>query len=313
MKIVIFGAGGVGSFYGALLARAGQDVHFIARGAQLDVLRSKGLRIKSATLGTVDVHPVQAVARAGDVGQADLILLCVKAYHVESILDDVASIAHERTIVVGLQNGVETDELLAARLGRARVLTGILYVGATLEEPGVVSHLVGGRIVVGARAGADAGLLAGVRETLSVTGLPVQVATDIERERWYKLIWNAAFNPLTALTSWSAHELLAEASTRELLVSIMDEVVQVARKLGIDLRESDVDAVMDYTRNAPSILTSMEVDRRMGRPLETEALIGVVVRNGRQLGIPTPVSSVVYTLLTAIDRRSRSRTAATRP
>jgi 2-dehydropantoate 2-reductase len=312
MKIVIVGAGGVGAFYGALLARAGQDVHFLARGAQLQALQSVGIRIKSATLGTFDVHRVRAAARASDIGPADLILLCVKAYHVEAVLDEVASIAHERTIVVGLQNGIESDDLLAERLGRARVLTGILYVGATLEEPGVVSHLAGGRIVLGARAGADARLLTPVHDVLAVMGLPVQVASDIERERWYKLIWNAAFNPLTALTSWSVHELLADERTRALAVSIMREVIAVARAQGVDLHESDIDRVIEYTMKAPPILTSMEVDRRMGRPLETEALIGVVVRKGRQLGIATPVSGVVYTLLGAVDRPRRSGTETTR-
>jgi 2-dehydropantoate 2-reductase len=312
MKVVVFGAGGVGSFYGALLARAGQDVHFVARGAQLQALQSSGLRIKSATLGTFDVHPVKAAGRAGDIGPADLVLLCVKAHQVEAVLEDVASIVHDRTIVVALQNGVESDELLAGRLGRARVLTGILYVGATLEEPGVVSHLAGGRIVIGARPGADASLLPEVHHTLSAMGLPIQIAGDIERERWYKLVWNAAFNPLTTLTSWSVHDLLADRSTRALAIGIMREVVDVAQGLGIDLRESDVDHIVDYTKRTPSILTSMEVDRRMGRPLETEALIGVVVRKGRQLGVATPVSSVIYALLDAIGRPRRIGTEATR-
>src|SRR5919106_291201 len=113
MKIVIFGAGGVGAFYGGLLARAGQDVFFVARGAQLEALRASGLHISSLALGEIDVPPVGASNRAADAGRADLVLVAVKAHQTEGALDDVATIVGEHTILMALQNGIESDEVLA--------------------------------------------------------------------------------------------------------------------------------------------------------------------------------------------------------
>lgn len=303
MRILVYGAGGVGAFFGALLARAGRDVHFVARGAHLEALRSRGLRIKSNLIGDVEVPRVSVYPRAADSGRADLVLVCVKTQQTEAILDDLATAVDEDTVVVPLQNGVESDEQLAARFGRRRVLPAAVYVGATLEEPGVVSHAAPARISIGSREGFDEQRLAAIHETLAATGQVVQVSPDIQRERWRKLMWNASFNTVSAVTLRTPAELLAMPETRALITTIMTEVVGVARAQGIDLQGSDVDEHIAWTERASGMRTSTMVDRERGRPMEADALIGVIVRKGRDAGVPAPASAALYALMKAIDDR----------
>lgn len=301
MRILVYGAGGVGAFFGALLARAGQDVHFVARGAQLDALRSRGLRIASTLLGDVVVPRVSVYSNAAGSGVADLVLVCVKTHQTESILDDLAAAVGEQTMLIALQNGVEADEQLARRFGRDRVVAAAVYVGATVDEPGVVSHQAPARISIGARDGFDERRLPAVLEVLAATGQKVQVSPDIQRERWRKLIWNASFNTVSAVTMRTPAELLALPETRALIVRLMSEVVDVARAQGINLQRSDIDEHIAWTERASGMRTSTMVDRERGRTMEADALIGVIVRKADEAGVSAPASAALYALMKAID------------
>jgi 2-dehydropantoate 2-reductase len=300
VRILVYGAGGVGAFFGALLVRAGRDVHFVARGLQLEGLRSRGLRIKSHLLGDIEVPRVSVHASAAESGRADLVLVCVKTHQTESILDDLAAAVGDDTVLIALQNGVESDEQLAARFGRRRVLPAAVYVGATIDEPGVVSHQAPARISIGARDGFDPARLAAIHETLAATGQVVQISPDIQRERWRKLMWNASFNTVSAVTLRTPSELLALPETRALIVRIMSEVADVARALGVDVRQSDVDEHLTWTERAAGMRTSTMVDRERGRTMEADALIGVIVRKGREAGVATPASETLYAVMKAM-------------
>jgi 2-dehydropantoate 2-reductase len=208
VRILVYGAGGVGVFFGALLARAGHDVHFVARGAHLEALRSRGLRITSNLIGDVEVPRVSVYPRAADSGPADLVLVCVKTHQTDSILDDLAAVVGDDTVVMPLQNGVESDEPTGSVLR-------VIY------------------------------------ETLASTG----------------------------------------------------QVVAVAQAQGIDLQRSDVDEHIAWTERASGMRTSAMVDRECGRTMEADALIGVIVRKGRDAGVPTPASAALYALMRAIDTR----------
>ena len=304
MRIVIVGAGAVGTFFGALLVRGGQDVCFVARGAQLDALRRGGIRIESLLLGEIVVPRVQVVARASDAGAADLVLVCVKANQTSAILDDLAPLAGPATSIVTLQNGVDSDEAIAQRWGRERVFPAVVYVGATAEHPGVVSHVAAGTIVIGARPGGDAARLPGIRDALSASGQPVRISDDIQYERWQKLLWNAAFNTVSAITGRTPRELLASDAARAILLGLMREVVAVAQASGVPLRDRDIDPQIAWTARATAIRTSMMVDRERHRAMEIDALIGVIVHTGRAHAVPTPMSETVYGLLKAIEMES---------
>jgi 2-dehydropantoate 2-reductase len=301
MVIAVVGAGGVGTFFGGLLVRGGQDVRFLARGLQLDVLRSRGIRIVSTRFGELVVPPVRATDDASAIGEVDLVLVCVKAHQTAAVLEQIAPLVGDHTIIVPLQNGTESDDVLADRFGRHRVATAVVYVGATLEQPGVVTHVAGGRIVLGARKGFDAARLPGVQDTLASNGCPVTVVDDIQAERWRKLMWNASFNPVSALAQRPPRDLLAVSESRQLIAGLMREVIAVARAQGITIEESEADDQVRWTDASPAIVTSMLVDRQRGRPMETDALVGIVVRKGRELGVTTPLSDAVYALLKAMD------------
>lgn len=300
MRILVYGAGGVGAFFGALLARAGRDVHFVARGSQLEAMRARGLRIRSTILGDIEVPRVSVSTRAADSGLADLVLVCVKTHQTESILDDLAAAVGDQTVLIALQNGVESDEQLAARFGASRVLPAAVYVGATIDEPGVVSHQAAARISIGARHGFDEQRLAAVHEVLAATGQVVQLSPDIQRERWRKLMWNASFNTVSAVTMRTPSELLARPETRALIIRIMSEVVDVAQAHGIDLRPSDIDEHIAWTERASGMRTSTMVDRERGRTMEADALIGVIVRKGREAGVETPASETMFAVMKAM-------------
>jgi 2-dehydropantoate 2-reductase len=273
----------------------------VARGAQLEALRSRGIRIESTLLGHIETGPVAVAAHASEVGPAGLVLVCVKAHQTSAIADDIAPLLSDSTVVLTLQNGVDSDEALADRFGARRVWPGVVYVGATIDRPGVVSHVAAGTIALGAREAGLESRLAEVREVLATSGQPVRVSDDIQRERWRKLIWNAGFNTVSAITGRTPQELLASPETRRLLVSLMREVVAVARAQGIGLEDKDADDQIAWTERAAAIRTSMMVDRERGRQMETDALIGVVVRRGRMHGVPAPYSETMYALLKGLE------------
>jgi 2-dehydropantoate 2-reductase len=304
MKVVVFGAGAVGAYYGGLLARAGHDVRFVARGPQLEALRSRGLRISSFSLGEIELPPLPATDRARDLGRAELVLVAVKAHQTAAILDDLQPLVDSTTVLTALQNGIESDDVLAARFGAHRIVSAVVYVGATLEQPGLVRHVAAGTLVIGDRGGVGAERLEAVRGVLASTGLPVRVTPEIDRQRWHKLIWNASFNAVSALTLRTSQDLLAAPASRELLLGVMREVAAVARARGIALGEPDIEQLVAATEKASPIRTSMLVDRERGRPMETEAIVGVVVRQGREAGVPTPMAAVLYALLKAVEMGS---------
>lgn len=299
MNILVYGAGGVGAFFGALLASAGQRVCFVARGAQLDALRANGIRIRSTLLGDQHVSRVEAYGRAADAPPPDLVLVCVKTYQTGGILDDLAAVVGPSTVIVTLQNGVESDEVVAARFGRDRVVPAAVYVGATIDEPGVVTHAAPARMSIGARPGFDVARLAALRDVLATTGQRIQISDDIQHERWRKLMWNASFNTVSAITMRTPGELLARPETRALLRRIMQEVVDVAVALGIGLVNSDVDDHIAWTERAAGMRTSTMVDRSRGRTMEADALVGVIVRKGRDAGVATPACETMYALMVA--------------
>jgi len=305
MKIAVFGAGGVGAFFGGLLVRGGADVHFVARGAQLEALRTKGILIRSLRLGDVVIPALHAESDTTRIGPCDLVLVCVKAHQTAEILDDLTALVGERTVLVTLQSGVESDEPLAQRFGAARVVPGVVYVGATLDAPGVVTHVAAGTIAIGVREHGDASRLPEVAAALGQSGQPVKLVDNIQAERWLKLLWNASFNPVSAIAQRTPRDLVSVPSTRQLIIDLMGEVVAVAAAQGIAIGVSAIDEQLAWTERAPAIRTSMMVDRNRGRGMEIDALVGVVVRKGGECGIPTPFSQSMLALLHAIAAEPR--------
>jgi 2-dehydropantoate 2-reductase len=217
------------------------------------------------------------------------------------VLDDLATAVVNETVLVPLQNGVEADEQLSARFPGIAVLPAVVYVGATVDTPGVVRHVAAGTIGLGANRAEDDVLLASIRDVLARTGQPVHVSRDIQRERWHKLMWNAAFNSVSAITAREPADLVSQPDTRTLILNIMEEVLAVGCARGVNLRRDDIEEHVAWTETATGLRTSTMVDRERGRTMEIDGLLGVIVRKGREVGIATPNCETVYALLTAID------------
>jgi 2-dehydropantoate 2-reductase len=306
VRIVVYGAGAVGSFFGGLLARGGHQVRFVARGAQLEALHERGLRIVSSSLGNLTIQPVDVSASASDFGTADLVLICVKTYQTEQVLNDIEEVVGADTLIVPLQNGIDADEILMARFGRSRVVSAAVYVVAALESPGVVRHGARGMLMLGSRFDVPAGRVEALAEQLTVHGLRMRHVKDIERERWCKLMWNTSFNAVSALTLQDTHTLVTTPETRDVIMASMREVAEVGRACGVAVTIEDVNAQITATDPLPPIRTSMLEDRVHGRMMESDALVGAVVRRGKAAGVPTPITAMLYALLKGIDAKVRA-------
>lgn len=300
MKVAVMGAGAVGGYFGALLHRGGVDVTLIARGRHLEAIKSRGLQIKSPQ-GDFTVA-AKAVRDPKAIGPVDLILFCVKSYETESAARQCLSMVREDTAILSLQNGVDNEEKIAAVLGEDRVLGGVAYIGAAVSEPGVIVHTAEGRIVFGEVRGGISQRVRSLDQTFREAGLAAEISSNIQSIQWGKLCWNAAFNAINALVGGEVRGLVERPETRALARGVMEEVRTVAAAGGIDLPGGILDKLLHWTATAAAgMKTSTRQDLEAGKPLEVEALNGVVVRKGRDAGIPTPLNFALYGLLKAID------------
>ena len=297
MRIAVVGSGGIGGYYGALLARGGHDVVFVARGAHLEAIRRRGLTIRTS-VGEHTV-PVAAVDDAAPVGPVDLVLFCVKAYDTESAAPLVARLADEHTSVLTLQNGVDNAAELGAAVGTEAVLAGAVYVALQLAEPGVICHSGGdGKVVFGAPRGGDERRAEPIAQALRAASIPHAVAPDIERVLWEKFVFITGVGAVTALARSGIGPLLSHAAGRVLVAASCEEVTAVGRADGQWLRPEIVDGVLAQAEALPGEWrSSMARDLARGRRLEVDALSGAVVRRGLRHGIATPIQETIAACL----------------
>lgn len=299
MRILIVGAGALGGLYGAMLARSGNEVTVLARGAALDVLRSRGLTLESAKYGSFTV-PVTVIGTPAEAGEVDLILFAVKAYDLESTARQIAPLVRGGVTVLTIQNGIEHPRQLAEILGETAVLPGVVIVSATVHTPGTVTH-VGGPALI--QLG-DTGLpnperLERIAEVFRSTGVPVETYADLWPKLWFKFSLIAAMSGITALTRLKLATIFSTPETRQLYHDTIAEVVAVARASGVDLPASTPEtgiATVEQMSPLPEY-GSMAYDLLAGRRIEVETLNGSVVRLGEQMGIPTPINRIITAAL----------------
>jgi 2-dehydropantoate 2-reductase len=308
MKILIMGTGGVGGYYGGLLAEQGNDVTFIARGAHLKAIQQDGLRVKSVH-GDFIVLPAQATDDPANVGPVDLILFCVKTYNTDDAAQAIRPAVGSQTIVISLQNGIDAAERIGNIIGTDHVLGGATWLSSAVEAPGVIRQISQfRRIVFGELSGGSSGRIQSIYEVLKNTGITVEISEDIQKVLWTKLVFITAVSSLGSLTRLPMGEYRSVPETRRLLSSIMQEVESLARAQGVSLDANVVQNWMDFIDNAaPNIKPSMQLDVEAGGRTEIESMIGVVGRKGRELGIPTPVSDFVYASLLPIEMKARNK------
>lgn len=296
MRIAVFGAGGVGGYYGARLASAGVEVHFIARGAHLEAIRISGLSVKSAN-GDLHIHPAGVTDDPAAIGPVDLVLVAVKLY--DTIPEDIRPLVGPETAVVSFQNGVMAAESLAAVLGPERVIGGMTQIISVIAAPGVIAH--GGtmaRLVFGELDGRRTPRVEAFHAACAGAGIDAEISADIQADIWSKFVFLAPFSGVTALMRLPIGPIRADAGTRALYRRATEEAFAVARAKGIRLPDDQVDRHMELVDGLPEDLgSSMLHDLTQGRRLELPWLSGTVVSLGRELGQPTPTHGFIEAAL----------------
>jgi 2-dehydropantoate 2-reductase len=303
LKILIVGAGAVGGYFGAKLARAGHEVVFTARGENLRALIERGLAVESFE-GDFVLTKIRAVESASGEGPFSLVLVCVKAYDTARALEGLGSELEAEAAVVSLQNGVESEPSIERLLDLAPMLRAIAYVGAELVAPGVVRHVSGGTIVVGEPDDRRSERLGRLVRLLRDAAIDVVIPPSIQRAQWQKLAWNASFNLISALSGATIGGTLADPEARRLVEAAMQEVESVAAAQGIAFDPDHVRRILHHAeRNLGFVRPSTLQDREKRKPLEHDALSGAVVRFGRRHGVPTPIHQTLDALARLVSTR----------
>jgi 2-dehydropantoate 2-reductase len=294
MRILIAGAGGVGGYFGARLARGGHAVAMLARGATLGALRRHGVRVRSTLEGEFTAA-VEAVGNVGGLGPVDAVLLCVKSFDTGAVVESLRPAVGPGTPVLSLQNGVDNEEIIDEVLGPGQAMGGVAYVFATIEEPGVIGHRFGGRIAFGELDGTRTPRAERLAEAFATAGVPAELATDIRRVLWEKYLFISAQAGMTALTRCPTGVLRRVPESWRMYRAIVEELAAVARAAGMDLGPDAVERVMAAAAQlGDQNYSSLHHDLVHGKRLELEALHGHAVRLGDKLGVATPMVTAVY-------------------
>lgn len=298
MRIGIIGAGALGLYYGAMLQRSGQDVHFLLR-RDFDAISQQGLRVFSGN-GDFVLPQVQGYRDSREIGPVDLILIGLKTFSNHCLLDLVRPLVGEQTAILTLQNGLGNEDLLAGEFRPDHILGGVAFLCSNRGTPGEVHHLGEGRIRLGEYARKDQHRCTELAKIFAAAGIPCETSDDLVRIRWEKLVWNIPFNGLCALTGKDVTEFLEHLPTRELIVALMQEVLFAANRQGLKSPiESDLfiarmlsaSDMMDHYR------PSMMIDRQEGRPLELESIYKIPLQCASAAGAEMRQVEMLYRLL----------------
>ncbi len=312
MKIAVVGAGGVGGYFGARLAKGGEDVRFIARGAQLAAIRERGLHVRSI-LGDISLAPADAPATNDivSIGPVEIVLFTVKSFDTERAATSLKPLIGPDTAVISLQNGVDNEEKIAAVIGREHVAGGVAYIFAGIAEPGVIRHTGGpARILFGEMDGARSHRLESFLATCERAGVSAELVGNIHVALWAKYVFICAQAGLTAAARRPIGAIRESGPTWALFRQVLAEAAAVGRAEGVPLPD---DLVERHAAGAagldPGMYSSLYDDLVAGRRMELDALLGELVRRAARDGVPVPAASTLYAvLLPEATRRTPSGT-----
>ena len=316
MKLCIYGAGAVGGLMAAWLARAGHDVSVVARRAHLEAIKRAGLRVRSG--GEVQTFSVRAAASPRELEPQDYVLVAVKAQSLTEVADSIAPLIGADTSIVTAMNGVpwwffdrlpfhdgkERLESLdpGGKLSRAipteRIVGCVIHLAASTPEPGLISHNMGKKLIVGEPGGKNSARTKRIAEALQTAGFEVIVTAEIEKQFWVKLLGNVSFNPVSALTMSTADRLIENAPVKAYMVNVMREVLEIGRAVGVDA-DIDPQARIDMARALGQFKTSMLQDLEAGKPLEIDGLLAGTLEIARKAGVKAPYTESLFGLIKA--------------
>jgi 2-dehydropantoate 2-reductase len=307
MKITIIGAGGVGGYFGGKLAQAGNEVTFIARGEHLKAILENGLFVKSH-LGNFTIKPANASDKIESVANAELVIICTKAWQVKEIAQQIAPLIGEETIVLPLQNGVLAADELAEFIPKENIVGGLCRIFSMIESPGVINHWgVDPTIVFGELNNEETDRTALLKGTFTEADIANIHSPDIHADLWKKLLLISS-GALLAVTRTNYGELRSLPETKALLLELSTEIYNVAIASGIKLPENLVEKTMKAVEGFPAESTcSLTRDIWEGKPSEIEYQNGTIVRLGEKYGIPTPVNRFVYNSILPMELKAKSQ------
>lgn len=298
MKIAIMGSGGVGGYFGAKMALAGNDVTFIARGAHLDAIRKNGLLVKTDD-GEMLVKPVNATDDPSTIGPVDVVLFATKLYDTIEAAGQLKPVMGPGTFVVTIQNGISGADLIGSVLGRDNVLAGSTYIVSHLEGPGVIHHMGKyQRIVFGELDGRMSNRGRSFETLCQESGIDVEFSDKVQTTMWEKFIPLTVMSGMTSVTRSPIGPILADPALAAMVDAAVSEAVNVARAKGISLNENTAERVQKTVRLAPyDTKASMLVDLERGKKMELPWLSATIASMGEELGVPTPTHKFIATVL----------------
>ena len=304
MKVAIYGAGGVGAYFGARLAEAGADVHLIARGEHLAALQSHGLRVES-THGGVSLD-LPATDDPAEIGECDYVLFCVKSFDTESAAETARPLVGDDTAVISLQNGLDNEPALAERLDREHVMGGVAYILSTIAEPGVVEHTGGpASIIFGELDNERSERAERFLEWCERADIDATLSTDIQADLWEKAAFICALSGLTAAVRLPLGDIRATPETWGFFRDVIAEVETVARAAGVDVRNDLVDHWLSFAEDlGADSYSSLHYDMTHGKPMELEALHGAIRRRAAANDVDVPATDALYAILRPWARRN---------
>jgi 2-dehydropantoate 2-reductase len=321
MKFLIAGAGAIGAYLGACMARAGYDVTLFARGPHLKAMQHHGVQVRSAN-GDFQAHP-RIVGSLEEAGTADVVFLGVKAHGLPQLAPQLKTVLGPETAVVSTQNGIpwwyfqgfggqwdglrleriDPGGVVSAAIEAHRVIGSIVYFSTEIVAPGVIQHIEGNRISLGEPDGTRSDRCRRIAEALVASDLRCPITPHIRQEIWVKILGNASLNPVSALTRATLAQMIRDPDVSELIRNIMQEVEEVSLKLGMELPIS-IDQRITGAEKVGEHKTSMLQDLEAGRPMELEALVGSVVELGKKMGVAMTHTRTVYSCVKLLGQRS---------
>jgi 2-dehydropantoate 2-reductase len=327
VRFLIAGAGAIGAYIGACMARVGQDVILYARGPHLRAMQEHGVRVQGAHEDFV-AHP-QVTGNLAEAGPVDVVILGVKAHGLPALVPHLAPVLGPETTVVSTQNGVpwwyfqgfggewegirlervDPGGVISKAIEARRVVGSIVYFSTEITSPGVIQHIEGNRISLGEPNGERSERCRRIADAFIAAGLRCPVTAHIRQEIWVKILGNVAFNPISALTGATLAQMARDPGVSALVRCIMEEAQAVAAKLGMELPVT-IDQRLAGAAKVGEHKTSMLQDLEMGRPLELEAVVGAVVELGERVGVPMPHTCSVYACAKLLaERRAAAATS----
>jgi 2-dehydropantoate 2-reductase len=317
MKFAVLGAGAIGAYVGAALARSGSDVTMIARGEHLRAMQARGVRVESPR-GDFTIR-VPATSDFGALADADVIFVSLKAHSLSEVAPELAKVLRSDALAIGAQNGIpwwyferhggrldghhlqstDPNRVISRAIPVGNVVGCVIYSSTELTAPGVVRHIEGTRFVIGTPGGEITEQTRAIASAFSAAGLKCPIATNLREQIWLKLIGNAAFNPITTITRTTMGQLARSPSATACARAVLEESAAVAKALGIEFPVS-IDRRLEGALSVGDHKTSMLLDWEAGKPLELDCMTGAIIEIGDLVSVPVPTVRTLHALTKAV-------------